>query len=187
MCDSHVHEWPLPYETEHKKFRIMQNSIEDLVLQAGDNVQQLAAAVKAQKQLKKLEESVREQATADVEAYLRSNADGFTYAHRGHLDWEGTDIIVKHNISYTWDNYRKSSKPEDQKTAEELELEEKVEMALSLRVFRKKMLDSAQDAANMANATLRAAKTNFRASEQALAQLLPNSKCIHDELQLAIE
>ena len=165
----------------------MQNSIENYVLQAGDSVQQLAAVVKGQKQLKKLEESVRKEATAEVKAYLCNNTDGYTFAHRGHLDWKGTDIIVKHKVTFTWDNYRKSSKPQDQKTAEELELEARVESALALRLFRKQLLDGAQEAANTANTALRAAQTNYKASEQILAQLLPNSKCIHDELQLAIE
>lgn len=165
----------------------MQNSIENYVLQAGDQVQQLAAAVKGQKQLKKIEESVRKEATAEVKEYLCNNTDGHTYAHKGHLDWKGTDIIVKHKVTFTWDNYRKSSKPQDQKTADELELEARVDEALTLRLFRKQLLDSAQDAANTANTALRAAQTNYKAAELTLAQLLPNSKCIHDELQLAIE
>ena len=48
----------------------MQNIIENFVNNAGDNVQQLVAAVKGQKKCKELEESVRQQATEDVKNYL---------------------------------------------------------------------------------------------------------------------
>ena len=165
----------------------MATTIEEIVLNAGDTVQQLAAAVKGSKRLKDMADERREEATAQVEAYLRSNSDGLTFAHKGPLNWKGTDIIVKHQTTYTWDNYRKSQIPEEKKTDKDRELEEKVQMALDLRLFRKQLLDSAQDAANVANASLKAAKTNFKAAETALAELLPDSKCIHDKLQIAIE
>ena len=33
---------------------------------------------------------------------------------------------------------------------------------------------------------LRAARTNFRATEDTLAQLLPDSKCIHEEIEIVV-
>ena len=164
----------------------MKTIIENYVNNAGDNVQQLVAAVNGQKALKKIEDSVRAEATKEVENYLRSKQGGYDYSHKGNLDWKGDTIIVKHKVTYTWDNYRKTAKPEDQKTAAELELERKVDEALNLRLFRKQLLDSAQDAANIASSSLKAARTNFNETEKALAKLLPNSKCIHDELQIAV-
>ena len=129
---------------------------------------------------------MRQQATKDVETYLRTNKDGYDYNHKGSLDWKGESLIVKHKVTYTWDNYRKSAKPDDLKSDAELELERKVDEALNLRLFRKQLLDSAQDAANIASSSLKAARTNFNETEKALAKLLPNSKCIHDELQIAV-
>ena len=157
----------------------MANIIETMVIQAGDNVQQLSAAVNGQKALKAMEESLRPQATKDVEEYLRNNTEGYTLAHKGILPWKGENVIVKHVTTYTWDNYRKPQTMDE-------ELEQKVDMALNTRLFRKQLLESAQESANIANASLRAARNNFKASEQALAVLLPGSKCIKDEVQIAI-
>ena len=157
----------------------MANIIEEIVLNAGDNVQQLSAAVNGQKSLKAIEDSVRPQATQDIENYLRNNADGYTYAHKGKLPWKDGEITVKHVITYTWDNYHKPQGMDP-------ELEQKVDMALNTRLFRKQLMESAQESANIANGNLRAARNNFKASEQALAELLPKSKCIKDDLQIAI-
>ena len=157
----------------------MATILEEYVTKAGDSVQQLSAAVNGQKALKTMEDAVRPQATKEVETYLRNNAEGYTYAHKGNLPWKGGNVTVKHVISYTWDNYRKPQ-------GMDADLEAKVDMALNTRLFRKQLLDSAQESADIANASLRAARNNFKASEQALAKLLPCSKCIKDELQIAI-
>jgi len=157
----------------------MANIIETFVTEAGDSVQQLTAAVNGQKTLKAIEDSVRPQATEEVKKYLRNNADGYTYAHKGNLPWKDGNVTVKHVITFTWDNYHKPQEMDP-------ELEMKVDMALNTRLFRKQLLESAQESANVANANLRAARNNFKASEQALATLLPHSKCIKDELQIAI-
>ena len=66
------------------------------------------------------------------------------------------------------------------------DLEQKVDLAFSTRTFRKQLLDSAQEAADIANGQLRAARNNFKASEEALARLLPKSECIKDTIQIAI-
>ena len=157
----------------------MAKILENYVTKAGDSVQQLSAAVNGQKALKALETSIRPTATQEVEQYLRSNEDGYTYDHKGNLPWKGGNVTVKHVITYTWDNYRK---PQGMQP----ELEQSVDMAMNTRLFRKQLLDSAQESADIANAQLRAARTNFNAAEKALATLLPNSKCIKDELQIAI-
>ena len=93
---------------------------------------------------------------------------------------------MKHIVTYTWDNLRRSQKPEDKKTDADRELEKNVDEALTLRLFRKQLLDSAKETAEVANANLRSAKRNFNDIESALAKLLPNSGCIHDEIQIAV-
>ena len=164
----------------------MKTIINEMVANAGDKVQQLAVAVNGQKLFKEIEANVRKEATQEVEAYLQHNSDNYSRAYKGKLPWKNVELTVKHSITYTWDNYRAPQKSDDKKTAAEIELERKVDAALNLRLFRKQLLESAQDAANMANASLRAARNNFKASEEALAALLPGSKCIHDDIQIAI-
>lgn len=158
----------------------MATVLENYVTNAGDNVQQLAAAVKGQKSLKSMEESVREQATRDVEKYLRNNKDGYTYDHKGNLPWKGQlDISVKHKRSFTWDRYRKPKNIDP-------EFEKKIDMAFATRLFRQQLLESAQEQTDIANRNLKAMRNNFKASEEAIAILLPHSECIKDELQIAI-
>ena len=173
-------------QSQAQNWSKMKTTIENLVINAGDNVQQLVAAVRGQKQFKELEDSVREKATEDVKAYLKNNKDGYDPSYKGLLDWKGSPITVKHIVTYTWDNLRKSQKPEDKKTDADRELEKNVEEALNLRLFRKQLMDSAKETAEVANANLRAARRNFSDIEKALAKLLPNSGCIHDEIQIAV-
>ena len=163
-----------------------QINLEQFVNNAGDNVQQLVAAVNGQKTLKNIEGDVRVKATKDVETYLRNNEDGYDYSHKGTLPWKGLEITVKHKKIYTWDNYRKSPKSDSEKSLAELELERNVDLALETRLLRKQLLESAEAAYVTAQANLRAAKMNYRDSEETLERLLPNSKCIHDELQIAV-
>ena len=157
----------------------MATILENYVTGAGDSVQQLAAAVNGQKSLKQMEEAVRRPATEEVKNYLRNNSDGYTPAHKGKLPWKNGDIIVKHVITYTWDNYRRPQNMSPEQA-------QNVEMALNTRLFRQQLLQGAKEAADLANSHLRAARMNLRTAEDALATLLPDSKCIHDELQIAI-
>ena len=129
---------------------------------------------------------MRQQATEDVKNYLKNNKGGDDPSFKGVLDWKGNPITVKHIVTYTWDNLRRSQKPEDKKTDADRELEKNVDEALTLRLFRKQLLDSAKETAEVANANLRSAKRNFNDIESALAKLLPNSGCIHDEIQIAV-
>ena len=149
------------------------------VAQTEDNVRRLVEAVKGQRQLKEQEQQVRKPATEQVKDYLCHNSDGYKPNHRGRLPWGDEEIIVRRHYSYTWENFRmpKNIDPE---------LEAKLEDLFTQRLFRLQLLNNAKETASMAQTQLRAARTNFRATEDTLAQLLPDSKCIHEEMEIVV-
>lgn len=149
------------------------------VAKTDDNVKQLVETIKGQRQLKEKEQQLRKPATEQVEDYLCHNTDGYKPNHRGRLPWGDEEIVVRRHRSYTWENFRmpKNIDPET---------EAKLQDLFTQRLFRQQLLDNAKEASNMAQTQLRAARTNFRATEDTLAQLLPDSKCIHEEIEIVV-
>ncbi len=169
------------HQAEHKLFVKMKKTKKNAtkVAKTDDNVKQLVETIKGQRQLKEKEQQLRKPATEQVEDYLCHNADGYKPNHRGRLPWGDEEIVVRRHRSYTWENFRmpKNINPET---------EAKLQDLFTQRLFRQQLLDNAKEAANMAQTQLRAARTNFRATEDTLAQLLPDSKCIHEEIEIVV-
>ena len=152
-------------------------NLETYVRQAGDEVKQLSAATKGSKQLQELADAVRGQATDLVKEHLRKENKS---AFKGHLDWHGTPINVKHHKWYTWENYRTKKKAEEDKTAQDLQ----VELELEKRRIAIAKLQNAEAQLAIAQSDVKKAKNNVKASDKALATLLPNSDCIHDDISI---
>ena len=73
-----------------------------------------------------------------------------------------------YNTSYTWQNLRLPNKPEEEKTDKERQIEQEFAQFTDLN----EQCDEAETAVNIL-------KQKKRASEETLATLMPNSKCIH--------
>lgn len=73
-----------------------------------------------------------------------------------------------YNTSYTWQNLRLPNKPEEEKTDKERQIEQEFAQFTDLN----EQCDNAETALNIL-------KQKKRASEETLATLMPNSKCIH--------
>ena len=73
-----------------------------------------------------------------------------------------------YNTSYTWQNLRLPNKPEEEKTDKERQIEQEFAQFTDLN----EQCDEAETAFNIL-------KQKKRASEETLATLMPNSKCIH--------
>lgn len=156
----------------------MQQIIEGYVLNAGDHVKQLVAATKAAQTFKNMADNVRKEATKDVRLHLtETNRRDF----RGTLDWNGTPICIRHKVSYAWENYRCPRK-EEERTPFDLQ----VETLLQQRLFANQLLSDAQRQALVVQGQVRAAKSKLKESDEALAVMLPDSKCIHDEIELVV-
>jgi hypothetical protein len=156
--------------------KIMANILEQFVLNAGDKVQQTCAAAKGARQLKEMADERRDEANTLVADHLKKNLKNPKY--KGPLDWQGTPICVKHTLRYTWENYRPKKKPEDQKTAQEI----MIELQLEKRLLALQSQQDAEKQVAMANSNLKAAKAKVKALNKSLAELLPDSECIHDDV-----
>lgn len=154
----------------------MATIIEEYVLNAGDKVQQTCAAAKGARKLKEMADSTRDEATKLVEKHLKEKLKNPKF--KGPMDWNGTPICVKHTIRYTWENYHPVQKPEDQKTAHDL----MVEMELDKRTLAVQLQADREQQLAIAQSNLRSAKAKVKTANESLAQLLPNSQCIHDEI-----
>ena len=73
-----------------------------------------------------------------------------------------------YNTSYTWQNLRLPDKPEDEKTDKDRQIEQ--ELAL---------FNDLNEQCNNVETTYNILKQKKKASEETLAALMPNSKCIH--------
>jgi hypothetical protein len=73
-----------------------------------------------------------------------------------------------YNTSYTWQNLRLPEKPEEEKTDKDRQIEQ--ELAL---------FNELNEQCNNAETTYNILKQKKKASEETLAALMPNSKCIH--------
>ena len=73
-----------------------------------------------------------------------------------------------YNTSYTWQNLHLPDKPEEEKTDKDRQIEK--ELAL---------FNDLSEQYNTAETTLNILKQKKKASEETLAALMPNSKCIH--------
>ena len=73
-----------------------------------------------------------------------------------------------YNTSYTWQNLRLPEKPEEEKTDKERQIEQELELFNELN-----------DQYNETETALNILKQKRKASEETLAALMPNSKCIH--------
>jgi len=73
-----------------------------------------------------------------------------------------------YNTSYTWQNLRLTDKPDEEKTDKERQIEQ--ELAL---------FNDLNEQYNNAETALNILKQKKKASEETLAALMPNSKCIH--------
>jgi len=154
----------------------MATIIENFVLNAGDKVQQTCAAAKGARQLKEMADERRDEATKLVSDHLKKTLKNPKF--KGPLDWHGTPICVKHTIRYTWDNYHPKKKPEDQKSAQDI----MVELELDKRLLALQMQQDAEKQVAMASSNLKSAKAKVKALDKSLAQLLPDSECIHDDI-----